>query len=263
MHKNNQLQQYYSINIIYISVSRSILWFFHLNVHRKQEIFSCYHRVSKNTHDNNCVVRYYIHRNNHIISIADVVFNVPCISVYTNIKMMLDLNPILLLPMANYLSFVVATGIHLRCGRYFHTLFNNIIISNCIYNLYYFNIMIFVVCPNSDGLSKFAWSHNGFWKPGGSLMGHKNTALKCAEPCLEDPKCVAINYHHSGDSPQACYHYHDRTTLKYPNQMETKFTKSHMKAYIKCRGSYRWCTLYTYFMFNVKVAQFLNICNDL
>ena len=98
-------------------------------------------------------------------------------------------------------------------------------------------MIIFVACPNSDGLSKFAWSHDGFWTPGGTLNGFKKSASKCAEACVKDNACVAINYHHSGTSPKACNHYYDRTSLNDRNQKNNEFTKPYMKSYIKCQGT--------------------------
>ena len=102
-----------------------------------------------------------------------------------------------------------------------------------------FNKVIFLECANSEGLPKFAWSHDGFWKKGGSFMGFKSTALICANECTKEDTCVAINYHYSGDTEKACWQYHDQAPLTEENKIENRFTEQVMKSYMKCQGS-KW-----------------------
>ena len=93
-----------------------------------------------------------------------------------------------------------------------------------------------LACPNSDGLSQFMWSHDGFWFKGGALVGKKDTDSKCAEDCIEDDKCVAINYYHSGIKKEECYIYYGRANLNKGNQIANSHTKTRTKAYVRCQG---------------------------
>ena len=98
------------------------------------------------------------------------------------------------------------------------------------------NVCFLIACLNSDGLSNFEFSHDGFWHgqmPDMSRVGKRNRVSKCAEDCNKDKTCVAINYYHSGNLEKECYHYHKSSLIKISNKKE----KMGSKAYIRCQGS--------------------------
>ena len=86
--------------------------------------------------------------------------------------------------------------------------------------------MFILACQNSDGLTQFTWSHEGYWQS--DMAGHakKDTIFECAETCLEDDECVAISYY---PGSQECHYWNDidgSNTIK----------RSEFKAYIRCSG---------------------------
>lgn len=94
------------------------------------------------------------------------------------------------------------------------------------------NTILFVAsCENSDGLTGFYYSHDGFWNGGATKEGYM-TKVECARTCMGRASCVAINtyaYSFKGN----CYHYSNRDDLVSSNEVIELSTK----AYIKCLGT--------------------------
>ena len=94
--------------------------------------------------------------------------------------------------------------------------------------------LLVLACPNSDGLSNFMWSHNGYWGLGGTLVGKNYTVAECAEACIAHDKCIAFSYNsQQGKMKNHCYHYYDKNYLNDENMN----TRAHIKAYIRCQGT--------------------------
>ena len=89
------------------------------------------------------------------------------------------------------------------------------------------NLMFLLVCMNSDELTGFDLSHNGYWFHGKTYQGTK-TVMECALSCLQD--CVAIDA-----TPSKCSHYKNKTDLVNANVRYD----SGLKAYIKCAGTFK------------------------
>ena len=89
-------------------------------------------------------------------------------------------------------------------------------------------VKLFIECANSDGLTGFYYSHDGYWSIGYESQGSK-TKVECADTCIHD--CFGINTY-ATTSTGACYHYKDRDNLVTANM---KF-RSYTKAYVKCSG---------------------------
>ena len=90
-------------------------------------------------------------------------------------------------------------------------------------------------CSNSDGLPNFRFSHDGFWEsrhPDVLKVTEGNRIWKCAEDCIKDKHCVAMNYYVSGNLKTYCYHYHK---ISFINDLGKKDNKE-SKAYIRCTG---------------------------
>ena len=96
------------------------------------------------------------------------------------------------------------------------------------------SFFIILACPNSDGLTQFQWNHDGFWV-GSKWAGTKDTKLRCAEDCIADSTCVAINYYYWGSKKGQCYHYRDRANLKKKNE-RIPIAGQLSKAYVLCSG---------------------------
>jgi len=80
-------------------------------------------------------------------------------------------------------------------------------------------------CANSDGLTGFYYSHDGYWSKGFEYQGYK-TKVECADTCIHD--CVGFNmvlYRSIG----LCYHYKNRDDL-----VSANMRVSRAKAYVKC-----------------------------
>ena len=88
------------------------------------------------------------------------------------------------------------------------------------------NLMFLLVCMNSDELTGFDLSHNGYWIDGKTYQ-KPQSAKECASSCLHD--CVAI-----ATSPSECSHYKDKNDVIDGNDRYD----SNFKAYIKCAGSF-------------------------
>ena len=94
---------------------------------------------------------------------------------------------------------------------------------------------LFIACEDSDRLTGFYYSHNGFWNVARTSKGSK-TRIECKNTCTED--CVAFHtyannwYYTSADHTGNCYHYSDRSDLI----SATEVISSMAKAYIKCSG---------------------------
>ena len=87
---------------------------------------------------------------------------------------------------------------------------------------------LFIVCSDSNGLTGFNYSHDGYWT-GYTDKGTK-TAKECASSCTQD--CFGIDTA-AGTSTGRCYHYSNTASLTTANQVSS----SSYKAYIKCSGS--------------------------
>ena len=87
--------------------------------------------------------------------------------------------------------------------------------------------MFVLGCRNSDGLSQFTWSHDGYWQTSKAIgIGKTGTSFECAEACLKDDDCVAMNYY---SVSQYCFHYTDVNSADIRQQSDGK-------AYIRCPG---------------------------
>ena len=91
---------------------------------------------------------------------------------------------------------------------------------------------MFIECSNSDGLTGFDYSHDGYWSIGHELQGSK-TKVECADTCIHD--CFGIHTYDitsTNSLHKTCYHYKDRANLVKPNMI----FDSNAKAYVKCSG---------------------------
>ena len=80
-------------------------------------------------------------------------------------------------------------------------------------------------CTNSDGLTGFYYSHDGYWDPGFEFQG-SISKLECANTCMHD--CFGLAFMSTG----ACYHYSYRADLVVANvKLDPR-----LKAYVKCSG---------------------------
>merc|ERR1711874_561246 len=115
-------------------------------------------------------------------------------------------------------------------------------------------------CPNSDGLTGFYHTHDGYWTKDHTLQGSK-TKMECANTCTQN--CVAFNTYATEEQEQEgeeeeeedddeeegakegeqkekeatsskgdCYHYSNRSSLITANERQWAVSK----AYIKCLG---------------------------
>ena len=84
---------------------------------------------------------------------------------------------------------------------------------------------------NSDGLTGFYYSHDGWWNGGSTNEGYM-TKVECANTCMGRASCVAINTY-ATSSTGDCWHYSNRSDLVSRNEMINLSTK----AYIKCLGT--------------------------
>ena len=91
------------------------------------------------------------------------------------------------------------------------------------------NLMLLLVCMNSDELTGFDLSHNGYWSHGRTYQGPKS-AMECALSCLQD--CVAFET--TATSAHNCFHYKNRNDVINANARYD----SAIKAYIKCAGRF-------------------------
>jgi len=114
-------------------------------------------------------------------------------------------------------------------------------------------------CPNSDGLTGFYHTHDGYWTKDHTLQGSK-TKMECANTCTQN--CVAFNTYATEEQEQEgeeeeeddddddeegakegeqkekeatsskgdCYHYSNRSSLITANERQWAVSK----AYIKC-----------------------------
>ena len=85
--------------------------------------------------------------------------------------------------------------------------------------------LIFLGCLNSDRLTGYEFSHEGYWQRD-IFKGKTNGAKKCADECDKDNQCIAFVYR-SDDTK--CYVYHSLGV----NTMGTG-----IRAYLKCSGMY-------------------------
>merc|ERR1711936_1562479 len=85
-------------------------------------------------------------------------------------------------------------------------------------------------CPNSDGLTGFYHTHDGYWTKDHTFEGTK-TKMECANSCTQN--CVAINTYATSSKKGDCYRYTNRTGLVTANERQWDGTR----AYIKCLGN--------------------------
>ena len=83
------------------------------------------------------------------------------------------------------------------------------------------NIKLVLECKNSDGLTGFNFSHDGYWNA--CVFFGETTPLECAKACTQG--CVAIDTGH-----HLCYHYKNKEDITDAN----KVIFYGFKAYIKC-----------------------------
>ena len=93
-------------------------------------------------------------------------------------------------------------------------------------NIQEINVKLFIECANSDGLTGFYYSHDGFWIKGIEHQGYK-TKVECADTCIHD--CVGFV-----SAAGICYHYKDRDDLVSVNIRHTAYAA--YAAYVKCLG---------------------------
>ena len=89
-------------------------------------------------------------------------------------------------------------------------------------------VLLSLGCMNSNGVTGFDYSHNGYWSTGYSHKGY-NTKAECAALCLGETSCVAINTY-GLSSAGSCYTYNNVASLIDTN----KRTYSRTEAYVKC-----------------------------
>ena len=94
------------------------------------------------------------------------------------------------------------------------------------------NTIIFVACENSDGLTGFYYSHDGYWSPGVHTSKGRKTKMECEDTCMGKGSCVAFNTYANATSTGGCYHFSNRADLISSNELPNKG-----KAYIKCLGT--------------------------
>ena len=90
------------------------------------------------------------------------------------------------------------------------------------------NLILLLVGMNSDELTGFDLSHNGYWSQGRTYQGSK-VAMECALSCLQD--CVAFETT-SSTLARNCFHYKNEKDVINANVRYD----SALKAYIKCAG---------------------------
>ena len=93
---------------------------------------------------------------------------------------------------------------------------------------------MFIECDDSDGLTGFYYSHDGYWTGGNEIQGSK-TKVECANTCMHD--CFGFHTYgtaHGTASTGSCYHYSNRAILVSANMKSF----SNTKAYVKCSGRY-------------------------
>ena len=95
-------------------------------------------------------------------------------------------------------------------------------------NIQEVNVKLFIECANSDGLTGFYYSHDGYWSKGYEYQGYK-TKVECAETCIND--CVGFHSSAANTSTGICYHYKDRVNL-----VSANMGASAAKAYVRCLG---------------------------
>ena len=92
--------------------------------------------------------------------------------------------------------------------------------------------LISLGCLNTDGLTGYSFSHEGFWSNGSVPKGMKESAKKCADECDQENKCIAFNYRYhddnADDNNDNCYVYHSLGSKEF----DTGFSR----AYDKCTG---------------------------
>ena len=81
---------------------------------------------------------------------------------------------------------------------------------------------------NSDGLTGYRFSHEGWWSGDYTLALQTDTARKCAAECDKDDKCIAFNYQYGYN--KYCGGYHSLSSL---------ISTTDSRAYIKCAGKYK------------------------
>ena len=59
---------------------------------------------------------------------------------------------------------------------------------------------------NSDGLTGYRFSHDGYWYGHYTLAAQTDTASKCAAECDKDDKCIAFSYRYGYNKWCAGYH---------------------------------------------------------
>ena len=95
-----------------------------------------------------------------------------------------------------------------------------------MFKIWYINL--FVGCEDSDGLTGFHYSHDGYWAVGYMYSG-KKTLIECASTCMQD--CFGICAYEPFNYDRVyCYHYSNVVELVSANVRPN----SGYKAYIKC-----------------------------
>ena len=85
--------------------------------------------------------------------------------------------------------------------------------------------MIFLDCYDSDGLTGYGFSHEGFWS-GGYELKRAYDAYECADLCDKDNECIAFSYRY-GDNKQCIGYKSLGLVAELPGIS---------RAYVKCVG---------------------------
>ena len=119
-----------------------------------------------------------------------------------------------------------------------------------------YSIKLILECQDSDGLTGFYYSHDGYWTEGSTFKGSK-TKMECVNTCTQN--CVAINTYATSSNGD-CYHYSNRTVLISANERQWDGSK----AYIKCLGnnepghSFKLCDLQLRLYISIYNQHFLS-----
>ena len=91
---------------------------------------------------------------------------------------------------------------------------------------------MFSGCDDSDGLTGFHYSHDGYWNSLASTYEGIISKMECANTCMSKGSCVAISTYATASNGH-CLHYSNRADLVSSNELIDVLAKS----YIKCLGT--------------------------
>ena len=117
---------------------------------------------------------------------------------------------------------------------------------------------MFSECYNSDGLTGYSFSHEGFWMvmdsgfwipDGYVLKQHADNAYECADACDKEAECIAFDYRY-GDNKQC---------VGYKSLAFKTFRRGISRAYVKCVGMSREIWLHCYILYSCKNINNINL----